>query len=174
MVDETVTRKCKWYKLTDGKYKLLKPKVIKKNQIQRNKNLIQKCLSNKLKTKKKKKTKNCLKNILNTKVQVKCQIINSAQIISKEIRLQKRISNNFEYLFDKVKELPPNEGVEECKVLKTVKMILEFNRQQQGKGLKILTRNQMLSRLPISLAQLKAGNNSEKLKNEIRQILYSF
>ena len=39
-------------------------------------------------------------------------------------------------------------------------------------GLKILTPNQMLSRLPITLAQLKAGNNSEKLKNEIRQ-LYS-
>ena len=35
------------------------------------------------------------------------------------------------------------------------------------------TPGQMLSRLPISLAQLKAGNNSEKLKNEIRQILYS-
>ena len=32
----------------------------------------------------------------------------------------------------------------------------------------------MLSRLPISLAQLKAGNNSEKLKNEVRQLLYSF
>ena len=31
----------------------------------------------------------------------------------------------------------------------------------------------MLSRLPISLAQLKAGNNSQKLKNEIRQLLYS-
>ena len=31
----------------------------------------------------------------------------------------------------------------------------------------------MLRRLPISLAQLKAGNNSEKLKNEIRQLLYS-
>ena len=44
---------------------------------------------------------------------------------------------------------------------------------QQKKGLKILTPNQMLSRLPISLAQLKAGNNSEKLKNEIRQLLYS-
>ena len=44
---------------------------------------------------------------------------------------------------------------------------------QQGKGLKILTPNQMLSRLPINLAQLKAGNNSEKLKNEIRQLLYS-
>ena len=84
-----------------------------------------------------------------------------------------KISNNFEYLFDKVKELPPNEGVEEYKILKTVEMILEFNRQQQVKGIKILTPNQMLSRLPISLAQLKAGNSSEKLKNEIRQLLYS-
>ena len=46
-------------------------------------------------------------------------------------------------------------------------------RNQQGKGSKILRPNQMLSRLPISLAQLKAGNNSEKLKNEIRQLLYS-
>ena len=45
-----------------------------------------------------------------------------------------------------------------------VKKILEFNRQQ-GQGLKILTPNQMLCRLPISLVQLKAGNNSEKLKN---------
>ena len=42
-----------------------------------------------------------------------------------------------------------------------------------GKGLKILTPDQMLSRLPITLAQLKAGNNSQKLKNEIRQLLYS-
>ena len=41
------------------------------------------------------------------------------------------------------------------------------------KGLKILTPNQIFNRLPISLAQLKAGNNSEKLKNEIRQLLYS-
>ena len=46
-------------------------------------------------------------------------------------------------------------------------------RNQQGRGLKILTSNQMLSRLPISLAQLKGGNNSEKRKNEIRQLLYS-
>ena len=46
-------------------------------------------------------------------------------------------------------------------------------RNQQGKRLKILTPNQMLRRLPISLAQLKAGNNSEKLKNEIRQLLHS-
>ena len=46
-------------------------------------------------------------------------------------------------------------------------------RKKSGKGLKILTTQQMLSRLPISLAQLKAENNSEKLKNEIRQLLYS-
>ena len=60
------------------------------------------------------------------------------------------------------------------KILKVFKEILEFNKQQQlGQGLKILTENQMLSRLPITLAQLKAGNNSEKLKNEIRQLLYS-
>ena len=45
--------------------------------------------------------------------------------------------------------------------------------EQKGVGLKILTPDQMLSRLPITLAQLKAGNNSEKLKNEIRQLLYS-
>ena len=41
-----------------------------------------------------------------------------------------------------------------------------------GSGLKILTKKQMLSRLPILLAQIQAGNNSTKLKNEIRQILY--
>ena len=51
--------------------------------------------------------------------------------------------------------------------------IIEFNRHQQEQGLKIFTPNQMLSRLPISLAQLKAGNNSEKLKNEIRHFFYS-
>ena len=43
----------------------------------------------------------------------------------------------------------------------------------QRQGLKILTPNQMVSRLPISLAPLKAGNNPEKLKNEVRQLLYS-
>ena len=45
-----------------------------------------------------------------------------------------------------------------------VEKILEFNRQQQGQGRKILTRSEMLSRLTILLAQLKAGNNFEKLK----------
>ena len=45
--------------------------------------------------------------------------------------------------------------------------------ETKGKGLKILTPKQMLQRLPIALAQVKAGNNSENLLNEIRQIVYS-
>ena len=60
------------------------------------------------------------------------------------------------------------------KIVEIVEKILEFNEQnQQGTGLKILTPNQMLSRLQITLTQLKAGDNSEKLKNEIRQLLHS-
>ena len=45
--------------------------------------------------------------------------------------------------------------------------------ETKGKGLKILTPKQMLQRLPIALAQVKAGNNSESLLNEIRKIVYS-
>ena len=56
-------------------------------------------------------------------------------------------------------------------------MILEAKRlaieEQEGKGLKTLTPNQMLKRLTIALAQVKAGNNSESLLNEIIQIVYS-
>ena len=63
-------------------------------------------------------------------------------------------------------------GTTDIPDLETEKSAAE-KRNQQGQGLKKLTPNQMLSRLPISLAQLKAGNNSEKLKNEIRQLLYS-
>ena len=62
------------------------------------------------------------------------------------------------------------------KILKVVEEILIFNkenREQQGLGLNVLIPNQMLSRLPITLAQLKARNNSEKLINEIKQLLYS-
>ena len=55
-------------------------------------------------------------------------------------------------------------------------MILEAKRlarEQEGTGLKILTPSQMLKRLPIALAQVKAGIHSESLLNEIRQIVYS-
>ena len=47
------------------------------------------------------------------------------------------------------------------------------NSETKGKGFKILTPKQILQRLPIALAQVKAGNNSESLLNEIRQIVYS-
>ena len=59
-------------------------------------------------------------------------------------------------------------------IINIVEHILYFNLlEQQGVSLKILTPNQILSRLPITLVQLKAENNSEKHKNEIRQLLYS-
>ena len=45
--------------------------------------------------------------------------------------------------------------------------------ETKGTGIKILTPKQVLQRLPIALAQVKAGNNSENLLNEIRQIIYS-
>ena len=53
------------------------------------------------------------------------------------------------------------------------KILNDATNNQQGQGLKILTPKQMITRLPVLLAQLKEGNNSEKLKNEIRQIAYS-
>ena len=46
-------------------------------------------------------------------------------------------------------------------------------KSKYGEGLKILTPKQMLRRLPIALAEVRAGNTSENLRNEIRQILYS-
>ena len=60
-------------------------------------------------------------------------------------------------------------------IITAAKMILDFNKinQQKGQGTKILTPNQMLSTLSIALAQLEEGNNSNKLKNEIRQLLHS-
>ena len=72
--------------------------------------------------------------------------------------------------------MPEDEkGIEKPdKILKIVEEILDFNKQNQtGKGLKILTPNQMLSRLPINLAQLNAENSSEKVKNKVRHLLYS-
>ena len=67
-----------------------------------------------------------------------------------------------------------NERVD--KLIEIVERILAYIKQQEkkeGRDIKILRPNQMLSRLPISLAQIEAGNNSNKLKNEIRQLLYS-
>ena len=60
------------------------------------------------------------------------------------------------------------------KMVNIVEEILEFNRQnEEGQRLKILSPDQMLKKLPSSLAEWEAEYNSKNLKNEIRQILYS-
>ena len=92
--------------------------------------------------------------------------------------LAEEIKNRWSNLKDETKKMSEKEIENEKpnQILETVNKILDFNKEiqkQQGLGLKILTPDQMFSRLPISLAQLNAGNNSEKLKNEIRQLLYS-
>ena len=95
---------------------------------------------------------------------------------NKKDKLVNIIKNGLSDLKDEIKEMSEDEIKTEKpgKILEIVEEIIEFNEQNQsGIGLKILTPNQMFSRLPITLARLKAGNNSEKLKNEIRQLLYS-
>ena len=94
----------------------------------------------------------------------------------KNHELENMINSGIEDLKKEIEEMSEEEKENEKpdKIVEVVREIIKFNKQnQEGKGIKILTPNQMLSRLPISLAQLQAGNNSEKLKNEIRQLLYS-
>ena len=62
---------------------------------------------------------------------------------------------------------------ENAKIIDIVERIELNSENKLGLGLKLLAPTQMLSRLAISLAQLKAVNNDEKLKSKIRQILYS-
>ena len=91
------------------------------------------------------------------------QVYSVKLALDKMKKIIKNVSENRKFMIE-----------ENEKIIDIVERILYFNQQDQsGQGLKILTPNQMLSRLPISLAQLKGGNNSEKLKNEIRLFLYS-
>ena len=75
-----------------------------------------------------------------------------------------------------IKNVPKNKRFkieENKKIINIVERTFYLHQlDQSGKGLKILTPEQMLGRLSITLAELKAGNNSEKLKNEIRQLFY--
>ena len=68
-------------------------------------------------------------------------------------------------------ETPKNET--QNKINDIVENVHDFNKKQNCRGLKILTPKLMLQRLPISLPQVKAGNTSKNLLNEIRQIIYS-
>ena len=87
--------------------------------------------------------------------------------INKQLTKIKKIVKNVPQ--DRTSKIEENE-----KIIGVIERILELNNENQlGEDLKILTPDQMLSRLPIILAQLKAGNNPEKPVNEIRQLLYS-
>ena len=71
--------------------------------------------------------------------------------------------SNFENEEETLRDIPDLESEESA----------AQRRNQRGQRLKTFALSQMLSRLPTSLAQLKAGNNSQRLRNEIRQLLYS-
>ena len=103
------------------------------------------------------------KKLLETEGETNKDQVSIKDVLNRMKKAIKTVSENKTFKIDENK-----------KITNIVERILYFNQlEESGQGLKILTPNQMLSRLPISLVQLKAGNNSEKRKNEIRQILYS-
>ena len=63
-------------------------------------------------------------------------------------------------------EIPENKNPNQ--IVDIVEKILKFDKQQKGKWIKILTPKEMLQRLSIALTQVKTGNTSENLQNEIR------
>ena len=103
-------------------------------------------------------------------------LLNKTNDTEKNNKLVNLINSGLKDLKEEIKKMSKEEKeIEDPEsIVKIVEKIVKFNNQkQEGQGIKILTPNQMLSRLPISLAQLQAGNNSDKLKNEIRQLLNS-
>ena len=84
---------------------------------------------------------------------------------------QKEVINNLEKFYNSREEVI-NFFREYIEMLSDANYNAKQNKTE-GKGLKILTPKQMLQRLPIALAQVKAGHNSESLLSEIRQIVYS-
>ena len=92
-----------------------------------------------------------------------------------QVYVIKKVLNKMKKVIEKVPQDRKFMIEENKNIINIVERIFYLHQlDQSGQGLKILTPNQMLSRLPISLAQLKAGNNSEKIKNEIKKLLYSF
>ena len=91
--------------------------------------------------------------------------------IGKKTPEQKEVINNLEKFYNSREEVI-NFFRDYIEMLSDANYDSKQN-ETKGKGLKILTPKQMLQRLPIALAQVKAGNNSENLWNEIRQIVYS-
>ena len=94
---------------------------------------------------------------------------NQVYLIKQVLNEMKKVIKNVHEKKKKTFKIEENK-----KIINIAERILYFNQlYQSGQGLKILTPNQILSRLLISLAHLKGGNNSEKLKNKIRQLLPS-
>ena len=104
-------------------------------------------------------------------------LLNKTNDTEKNNKLVNLINSGLKDLKEEIKKMSEVEIENENPelIVEIVEKIFKFNKQNQQKGQsrKILTPNQMLSRLPISLSQLQAGNNSEKLKNETKQLLYS-
>ena len=91
--------------------------------------------------------------------------------IGKKTLEQKEVINNLEKFYNSREEV-----INFLETMLKCYLMQNYNAKQnetKGKGLKILTPKQMIQRLPIALAQVKAGNNSENLLNEIQQIIYS-
>ena len=92
---------------------------------------------------------------------------------NKNSEFLKEIKNRWSNLKDEVEKMS-KEKIENKKpneILETVNEIIDFNKEIQKQRSSILTPDQMLSKLSITLAQLNAGNNSEKLKNELQTII---
>ena len=87
----------------------------------------------------------------------------------KEPKFEESIAERIKFKKQRTDEQPDTTDMPDLEIEESVAQ----RGNQQGKGLRILKANQMLIRLPISLVQLKTGNNSQKLRNEIRQLLYS-
>ena len=102
---------------------------------------------------------------------------NSAELLSIQGFLDdvnNKYIENKDDTHEKLKNLKSDVKSNELKyIVKELERVIFGNEELSRSGLKILTNKQMLNRLPILLAQIQAGNNSSKLKNEARQILYS-
>ena len=96
-------------------------------------------------------------------------LLNETNYTEKNNKLVDLINSGLKDLKEKIKKMSEVEIENEDPelIVKIVEKILKLNKQnqQKGQGIKILTPNQMLNRLPIALAQLQARNNSNKLKN---------
>ena len=104
-------------------------------------------------------------------------LLNKTNNTEKNNKLVSLINSGLKALKEEIKKMFEAEIENEDPelIVNIVEKILKFNKQNQQKGrrYKILTPKQMLNRLRIALAQLQAGNNSNKLKNQMRQLLYS-